>query len=1052
MRCEQVSEEAGMLSASQKNRTMASVATDLQQHVDLVCLDAMEMQRESPDRDTAESILRTLRTVRDLAIAAGAHPVVEAAALVEEAVTLALTETSAPAPYLGHFITSEAADLSRVVHAIATGEDPDPILLHARATLSSMPRRGTDYLVEIDLNNAIEVARIFEAMGDSAISEMLANETADQPPFLEPQTSSQQIGRLRELRQLLASFVAQTDALSRDPRHGETIDALLIGAKALRASASAAGVRSVERLSARLSYLFQSQRALDTPVEADVIEFSVACGHAISEVINSTDPATMKTQRVDELIAQATVILRRYNVPTSQLQTGPLTGNPAVDPSSSTNSPRTPTIYEALQILERAHDGRSDSRPQVGPGRSRGDPDRFIRDLADVTERFPGIVENLERDRASVSSQAALWDVLLKLKESSALAGASVILDQCWRLESSLNKLNGAPFTQDVLGGLHALNADLQWLISQVRPEPYRLRRSLEPAEKARVDAESVDQASRLVSELVMRAGGHPQRSRRFGQTVQDISISGDRLALLLDRLGRDGDVAAVTREMSEIVSDLSISVAELDHLRVETDAATHRFGNVVERLSEWSRNLNLIPVAAFGTNSERAVRGLAQRLGKDVAFVLEGGEIMVNTAYTDALNTALLHLIRNAVDHGIEPAKVRRAQGKPDRGTLRLRARRDGATVVLDVSDDGYGIDERLVLRQATENGYPIPVEGMSRERALQLLFLPGLTTRSLPDDHLAKGHGLDVVGQLVAEMKGTVSLDSTINHGTTVTIRLPLSLPSIESVVVTVAEQQFVLPFVSVQVVPESVVRGIEQEGTTFLADLGAARVPIIDLGSLLGLRAGHHVRDSGGTVLRIQQPGTHWLIKVDAVLGIQDVEIQPVINPSIQCSGVVGSAMLDSGSDAFVLDLDQLLDARRSSRRRKGRHTATLTQVPFALVADMSVTVRRTLTDVLDQEGWRVIEARDGLDAWDLLESIAPELLVIDLDLPLLDPFQVIRAAKSGEDVPVIALVTNDDPTIRAKALSAGVEAVLLKPVDPDDLIVSLRVLGRTRGDSI
>src|SRR6185312_1097259 len=313
-----------MVSASQQNGSLASVAIDLQRHVDLVCLDAMEMQRESPDRDTAESILSTLRIVRDLAVAAGVHPVVEAAALVEEAVNLALTETSAPAPYLGHFITSEAADLSRVVHAIAMGEDPNPILLHARATLSAMPRRGTDYLVEVDLNNALEVARIFEAMGDSSGAEMLSNEPSEVSAFLEPQTTIQQLGRLRELRQLLASYVAQTEQLRSDPSRAETVEALLIGAKALRASASAAGVRPVERLMARLSYLFQSHRTHGGSVDADDIEFCVACGHAIAAVINSTDPAALTTQRVDELIAQGSEILRRYNVPTSQLQTGPL--------------------------------------------------------------------------------------------------------------------------------------------------------------------------------------------------------------------------------------------------------------------------------------------------------------------------------------------------------------------------------------------------------------------------------------------------------------------------------------------------------------------------------------------------------------------------------------------------------------------------------------------------------------------------------------------------------------------------------------------------------
>jgi chemosensory pili system protein ChpA (sensor histidine kinase/response regulator) len=1036
-----------MVSASQQSRSLARAAVELQSHVDLICVDAMEMQRESPDRNTVESILQTLRIVRDIAVAAGAHPIVEAAALVEEAVNLALTETSAPAPYLGHFITAEAADLARVVHAIASNEDPAPILLHARATLSSMPRRGTDYLVEIDLNNAVEVARIFEAMGDSEPSDLPVCDDVAQLPFVEPQSATQQLGRVRELRQLLASYVAQAESLAADPERGETIDALLNGVKALRASASAAGVRSVERLAARLAPLYQAVRVLNSPVDPDVVEVTVAGGHAIAAVIDSADPASAESERLEQLTDDVAKILRRYNVPASQFQTSALgtgrIGGPAPDSVS-----RPANVYEALNVLERAHGG-GEGQARSAPGRTRGDPERFVRDVAEISERFPTVIEGIETDRASVSGQAALWNLLIKLKETSALAGASVFLDQCWRLESALNKLNGAPLTDEVIAGVQRLSTDLHWLVSQLQPESFQPVIGTELPARTRIDAGAFEQVTRLTDELVVRAGGGPQRSRRFGQTVQDIAIAGDRLGGLLDRLRTGDNVLAVTRELAEIVSDLSISAADLDHIRIETDAADQRLGQVVSRLAEWKRSLHLTPVSAFGLNAERAVRGLTQRQGKSAAFVLEGGDELVDAAFIEPLNSALLHLIRNAIDHGIEAPSMRRSAGKPPRGTLRLSARRDGACILLEVSDDGAGIDEQRVLEQAFESGYPLPDEGLTRDRALQLLFLPGFSLRPVASSPPVKGHGLDVVGQLVAGMKGTVSIDSEVGRGTTVTIRLPLALPTTSSAVVTVAGEHFALPFVNVQVVPTSVVHRIQQKGTTFLADLGQVHVPIVDLGSLLGLRAGHHVRDEGGTILRVQQPGAHWLVKVDDVLGVQDIELGEVANPSGQFSGVVGSATLVSGEPALVLDLDQLLDARRTSRRRKGRYTATLTSVPFALVADMSITSRRGLTQVLDQAGWRAVEARDGLDAWDLLESILPDLLVIDLDLPLLDPFQVIRAAKSGDAIPVIALVTNINPELRAKALNAGVDVVLLKPVNYDDLITSLEALNRQRG---
>ena len=1041
-----------MVSASEEKTSMIQVAGNIQRHVDVVCLGAMEMQRESPDRDTVESILSTLMTVRELATSAGAHAVIEAVTVVEEAVTLALTETSAPAPYLGHFVTSAAADLSRVVHAMAIGEDPASILSHARNTLTAMPRRGTDYLVEIDLNNAFEVARIFEAMGEPEISDLPANRVDDHLNGKQRPSQVNQLGRMREMRQLLASYVAQTESLRSNPARRDTINSLLVGSKALRASAAVAGVRPVERLAARLSFMFQEMGISSDPPSVDLIDFCVSCGHAIATVIDGPEPTSEALDRIDELIEQATKTLNSQNVQPSQLQTGPLTmdhlGVRVSDreASSSTHEKRRPTIFDALQVLEKEHGGK-DAPNRPGPGRSRGDPDRFLVDVTDVSRRFPNIIKSLERDRSSVSTRANLWDILLKMKESAALAGASVIVDQCWHIESILTGLGEEPLTDDVLANLRGLDADLHWLLSQVQSEPPKVDRALDSSDKLQVDIDAFDRLITHVNELLVRSGGYHHRSRRFGQTVQDVTVVADRLGTLSGHLKAGADVESVARELTEIISDLAITAADLDHLRIEGDAANSRVIQVVDSLTETARNLQLTPIAALGPNLQRAVRGLTHRLGKDADFVLEGGGMMVNTVLHDRLNTVLLHLVRNAVDHGIEPPSTRRAIGKPERGTVRLQAHRDGSQIVIEVSDDGNGIDDRLVLNRAAESGYPIPATGMTRERALQLIFLPGLTTRIETEGRLARGHGLDIVGQLVAEMKGTVAIDSGLRSGTVVRIRLPLSVPTTSALVVLLGADQFALPFVKTQVVPTSVIRSIQQEGTTFLADLGAVRVPIVDLGSLLGLRSSQHVRDAGGTVLRVEQFGRHWLIKVDEVVGVQDVELQPGVNSNSQLTGVVGSALLPSGVQAGVVDLDQLLDARRTTRRRKGRHTATLSRVPFALVADMSVTVRRSLTQALEHVGWRAVEARDGLEAWELLESVSPELLVIDLGLPLLDPFQVIRAAKSHGDIPVIAIVASDDAKRHSMAITAGVNALLQKPVNPDDLLASLKALGGT-----
>ena len=187
------------------------------------------------------------------------------------------------------------------------------------------------------------------------------------------------------------------------------------------------------------------------------------------------------------------------------------------------------TIFEALQVLER-QSGGPNAGGKPGPGRSRGDPARFLTDIIEICSRLPSVIAGLENDRTSISARAALWDLLLKLKESSALAGASVILDQCWRIESTLTGVGTGELTDAVLANIRGVEADLQWLIAQVEPASPPHDEPDHGADKVEVNAESFSRLITEVSELLVRSGGHLQRSRRMGQAIQDIGAAGDRL------------------------------------------------------------------------------------------------------------------------------------------------------------------------------------------------------------------------------------------------------------------------------------------------------------------------------------------------------------------------------------------------------------------------------------------------------------------------------------------------------------------------------------------
>jgi chemosensory pili system protein ChpA (sensor histidine kinase/response regulator) len=372
----------------------------------------------------------------------------------------------------------------------------------------------------------------------------------------------------------------------------------------------------------------------------------------------------------------------------------------------------------------------------------------------------------------------------------------------------------------------------------------------------------------------------------------------------------------------------------------------------------------------------------------------------------------------------------------------IRVRAYRDGSQGVIQVVDAGAGIEDRAVLRLAALFGYPVSSKGTTRERALQYIFLPGFTTRAANGDH-AGGLGLDAVSGAVAEAEGSVTVHSELGRGTMFTLRLPVMTMVVPSIVVAVSGERFAVPQDQATVVERERVTRIDIVEGGYEARVDDQAWPAADLGALLGLRSPHHVQSDFGQFLELLQDGRRWLVRVDRVLTKEPITIQPVERQQRQVPGVVGGSTLSSSEQALVLELYQVLDGSAWRGRRPARQTASLAHVPFALVVDDSISVRRKIAQQLEAHGWRVVEARDAFEAREYLESVVPELLLVDLDLPAHGGLQVIRAARNLDDALVIGLQSRDDDESRQRARSLGVKSYLVKPVEPEQLLAAVRL---------
>ena len=309
-------------------RLADSLAGRLLPAVDIVCLGAMEMQREQPDPAVIAGAERALRTIKDVALRNGLSPVIEAALLVEESFSLAETAYAAPAPYLAHFVTAIAADLARVVQATIRRDDPSAFLAHARASLRSMPRDGADCFVEVDLADPEQVARVFAAVDDASDS---GSPSGDVMERTERELGTRGLERWRELRRLVSAYTGHVESLRQsdgrdpvDPSMG--IDVVLASARAIRASAAAGGVTVVERVAGQIVRLLLLTSRTPGPPDESVLTLLDETAHFMARVVSRAESAPDDQARAGRLAERAVTLQERVapgmaGVPTERLRT-----------------------------------------------------------------------------------------------------------------------------------------------------------------------------------------------------------------------------------------------------------------------------------------------------------------------------------------------------------------------------------------------------------------------------------------------------------------------------------------------------------------------------------------------------------------------------------------------------------------------------------------------------------------------------------------------------------------------------------------------------------
>lgn len=451
-----------------------------------------------------------------------------------------------------------------------------------------------------------------------------------------------------------------------------------------------------------------------------------------------------------------------------------------------------------------------------------------------------------------------------------------------------------------------------------------------------------------------------------------------------------------------------------------------------VQGLDNTARRLRMLPLEAITHSLTRLVRDAGRDLGKRVRLELQGTEVELDKVLLEAIKDPLLHLLRNAVDHGIEDPDARRAVGKDPEGRILLAVEQRGTQVMIQVRDDGRGIDTDAVRAQAQRRGLPFDASA-SDEATAALLFTPGFSTRSEAGPLSGRGVGMDVVKVNVERMGGRVAIAGISGQGTMVTVIVPVTVATVDCLLVEVAARTVAIPLLSVERairVPPDDVRMVGGQPTVPYA---GQRLPLRTLRGLLELPPAPSASWITAVVLTGSYGGL--ALAVDAIRGRQEVVQKPLGFPLGQVGIIAGAAILGDGKLAVIAHPGRLLLAAQSRADLSSTPAGPTApaRVRHILVVDDSITTRTLERSILQSMGFAVSVARDGQDALGVLEAEPIDLVVSDVEMSPMDGFSLtkrIRGDPRYATLPVVLVTSLDAPEQRAHGLAAGADAYIVK----------------------
>ena len=603
-----------------------------------------------------------------------------------------------------------------------------------------------------------------------------------------------------------------------------------------------------------------------------------------------------------------------------------------------------------------------------------------------------------------------------------------------------------------------------------------------EPKEMARVDADLLDMLLNTSGEASIARARLEQQLGSFDFNLGELSRTVTRLkeqlrsleieteAQILHKheeevphrsefdpleLDRYSSIQQYSRALAETANDVASIQQLLENLAKDTQNLLQQQARTITELQNGLMRTRMVPFQRHVQRLARIVRQAASDTGKRAELTVEGASGELDRQVLERMLPPFEHMLRNAVVHGIEKPEERVRAGKSDTGRIVLELHREGAEVMVRLTDDGGGMNLRAIREKAESLGIIAPNQELGDEDAMQLILEPGFSTAGAITQQAGRGVGMDVVATEIKRLGGALHMETKAGAGTVFTIRLPLTLAISHALVVRTDEEYYALPLPTV----EGVLRLSKAEVTAHLGrdaalfEHGGQKYRFQHLATFVGLTPSELPGQDVTIPVVLVRAGEHSTgLVADELVGSREIVVKSV-GPQISgIRGISGATILGDGRIVIILDINALVRAEWRARvqapaapRERGDRRM------FAMVVDDSITVRRVTQRLLERNGMRVLTARDGMDAVALLQDNVPDVILLDIEMPRMDGYEVAAHVRNDprlKDVPIIMVTSRVGEKHRARAIELGVDDYLGKPYQEAQLLDAIAPAGGER----